>query len=149
KTGADTSVKLDPAQLPAQGHLEIRNLVVNDLAPGENERSNNSVQFQLTVGNGAFTTASQVRYDRAHRIQQHGDIHYATRGNTSTPRKLIVAFPDFAKPTSPVQYPIDIADDIGATELHEAIIVSFQDRYSHNGTFLFWDSSGRSMLHAV
>lgn len=134
---------------PTNGdELVFRNFVVTSRDPRK-FHLNIDVPYSLTIGPGAFTTAPQEKYDANRGIHREGRLYLCTRGNTTSPRKIIFSFPPFATADSQVPYPVNRLRGITNEDLSQALIIAFQDRYLSSGTYLLKDSAGNSLKESV
>lgn len=133
---------------PRGSQLEYRNFIVTSSNPA-NFSLNIDSPFTLQIGKGAFTTPQQINYDRQYGVEQHGDVFYSVRGNTTAPKKLLITFPGFGPSTSRISYAVSYLKGIKDTDLSDTLMVCFQDRYLAAGTYMLVDNSGRSLIERV
>lgn len=136
-------------QLSDSSQLQLKNLVVDEKDAQRYKFEPEVAEFSLTIGNGAFTTETQVKYDRQIGLQQHGRLYYATRGNVTNPTRIIFTFPDFGKTGAPIPYPVDTLSGVADSELESTLIVCFQDRYGTEGSSMLRNSSGECIMTDV
>lgn len=113
---------------PARGFpLEYRNIMVtsNDVS---HFTLDIDVPFELKIGRGAFTTPQQLRYDEQYGVEQHGDVFYSLRGNSTTPTKMLITFPGFGPSTTRISYAVSYLKDLNDEDLNDTLMVCFQDR---------------------
>ncbi|SKC38937.1 hypothetical protein [Krasilnikoviella flava] len=137
---------------PARGSaLEYRNIVVTSPDP-KDFRLDIDAPFSLKIGHGAFTTPQQVTYDAQYGVEQHGDVFYSVRGNTTNPTRLLVTFPGFGPSTSRVSYAVSYLKELTDEDLASTMMICFQDRYLVSGSYMLVDNGGRPLydrVHAV
>lgn len=134
---------------PAKGHpLEYRNIIVTS-AKTSNFRLDIDTPYTLTIGHGAFSTPQQVDYDKKYDVEQHGDVFYSLRGNTSAPTKLLITFPGFGPSTSRISYAVSYLKALTDQDLKDTLMVCFQDRYLAAGSYMLVDNAGRPLLDRV
>ncbi|MGO4588488.1 hypothetical protein [Paenarthrobacter sp. 2TAF44] len=134
---------------PARGFpLEYRNIIVSS---DDVSRFKLTIDapFDLKIGRGAFTTPQQLKYDHQYGVEQHGDVYYSLRGNTTNPKKLLITFPGFGPSTSRISYAVSYLKAITDTDLNETLMVCFQDRYLAAGSYMMVDSAGRPLYDRV
>ncbi|MDR6639844.1 hypothetical protein [Paenarthrobacter nitroguajacolicus] len=134
---------------PARGFpLEYRNIVVTS-----NDVSRFSLDidapYELKIGRGAFTTPQQLKYDHQYGVEQHGDVFYSLRGNSTNPKKLLITFPGFGPSTSRISYAVSYLKEVTKADLKDTLMVCFQDRYLAAGSYMMVDSAGRSLYERV
>lgn len=136
-------------EAPSQGfELEYRNIVVTSEDP-EDFSLDIDADYTLLIGKGAFTTAQQQRYDEMHGIEQHGDLFYALRGNTRSPKRALITFPGFGPSTSRISYAINHLQGLSDEDLADTVVICFQDRYLTAGTYMLADNAGTSLRARV
>ncbi|MFI2103071.1 hypothetical protein ACH436_07250 [Isoptericola sp. NPDC019693] len=134
---------------PARGSaLEYRNIVVSSKDP-KDFHLDIEAPFSLKIGHGAFTTPQQVAYDERYGVEQHGDVFYSVRGNTTNPSKLLITFPGFGPSTSRISYAVSYLKDLDEEDLANTLMVSFQDRYLVSGSYMLVDNGGRPLYERV
>lgn len=134
---------------PARGFpLEYRNFIVSSDDPSRFALDIDA-SFSMKIGRGAFSTAEQVRYDEKYGVQQHGDVFYSLRGNTTDPSRIFVTFPGFGPSTSRISYAVSYLKDITDADLEDSLMVCFQDRYMAAGTYMLVDNAGVSLRDRV
>ena len=134
---------------PARGFpLEYRNIIVtsDDVS---RFKLNIDAPYELKIGRGAFTTPQQLKYDHQYGVEQHGDVYYSLRGNTTNPKKLLITFPGFGPSTSRISYAVSYLKAITDTDLKDTLMVCFQDRYLAAGSYMMVDSAGRPLYDRV
>jgi len=130
---------------PARGFpLEYRNIVVTS-DDASKFHLDIDAPYDLKIGRGAFTTPQQLKYDEQYGVQQHGDVFYSLRGNTTNPSKIIVTFPGFGPSTSRISYAVSYLKAITDADLKDTLMVCFQDRYLAAGSYMMVDSGGRPL----
>ncbi|WP_311214441.1 MULTISPECIES: hypothetical protein [unclassified Arthrobacter] len=134
---------------PARGFpLEYRNIMVTS-----DDVSRFAVDidapYELMIGRGAFTTQQQVAYDEQYGVEQHGDVFYSLRGNTTNPKKMLITFPGFGPSTTRISYAVSYLKDLTETDLQDTLMVCFQDRYLVAGSYMMVDNAGRSLESRV
>ncbi|GAA1731229.1 hypothetical protein GCM10009809_28420 [Isoptericola hypogeus] len=134
---------------PARGSaLEYRNIVVTSKDPGRFSLDIDA-PFSLKIGHGAFTTPQQIEYDERYGVEQHGDVFYSVRGNTTNPSRLLVTFPGFGPSTSRISYAVSYLKDLDEDDLQDTLMVCFQDRYLVSGSYMLVDNGGRPLYDRV
>lgn len=134
---------------PAKGFpLEYRNIIVTSPKASDFTLDIDS-PYTLQIGKGAFTTPQQVSYDKQYGVEQHGDIFYSVRGNTTAPKKLFITFPGFGPSTSRVSYAVSYLKGITELDLSDSLMICFQDRYLTAGSYMLIDNAGRSLVDRV
>lgn len=134
---------------PAKGFpLEYRNLIVTSTDLADFTLDIDS-PYTLQIGKGAFTTPQQVSYDKQYGVEQHGDVFYSMRGNTTSPKKLFITFPGFGPSTSRISYAVSYLKGITEAELSDTLMICFQDRYLAAGSYMLVDNAGRSLVDRV
>ncbi|MDR6640473.1 hypothetical protein [Paenarthrobacter nitroguajacolicus] len=134
---------------PARGFpLEYRNIMVtsNDVS---HFTLDIDVPFELKIGRGAFTTPQQLRYDEQYGVEQHGDVFYSLRGNSTTPTKMLITFPGFGPSTTRISYAVSYLKDLNDEDLNDTLMVCFQDRYLAAGSYMMVDNAGRALYERV
>ncbi|SMY01029.1 hypothetical protein [Brevibacterium antiquum] len=139
---------------PVEGSVSERDLELRNFVVPSDRESDFSIslpaQYSIQIGKGTFSTAPQANYDRRHNILNDHGVYYSVRGNLQTATSIIFSFPAYSSPGSSVTYPVQDLAPISDSELQNGVaIVSFQDRYGTEGTFMTMDSSGRSVLDQV
>ena len=134
---------------PARGSaLEYRNIIVTSKDPARFSLDIDA-SYSLKVGRGAFTTPQQVAYDEKYGVEQHGDVFYSVRGNTTDPSRLLVTFPGFGPSTSRISYAVSYLKDLDGEDLKDTLMVCFQDRYLVSGSYMLVDNGGRPLYSRV
>lgn len=134
---------------PAKGFpLEYRNIIVTSPTASDFTLDIDS-PYTLQIGKGAFTTPQQVSYDKQYGVEQHGDVFYSVRGNTTAPKKLFITFPGFGPSTSRVSYAVSYLKGITDADLSDTLMICFQDRYLAAGSYMLVDNAGRSLVDRV
>jgi hypothetical protein len=134
---------------PARGSaLEYRNIIVTSKDTGRFSLDIDAA-FTLKIGHGAFTTPQQIEYDEKYGVEQHGDVFYSVRGNTTNPSKLLVTFPGFGPSTSRISYAVSYLKDLDEHDLSDTLMVCFQDRYLVSGSYMLVDNGGRPLYDRV
>lgn len=134
---------------PARGFpLEYRNLIVTSADVSDFTLDIDS-PYTLQIGKGAFTTPQQVSYDKQYGVEQHGDVFYSMRGNTTSPKKLFITFPGFGPSTSRISYAVSYLKGVTEVELSDTLMVCFQDRYLAAGSYMLVDNAGRSLVDRI
>ncbi|RBP62943.1 hypothetical protein DFO66_11247 [Brevibacterium sanguinis] len=128
--------------------LEYRNIIVTSTDVSKFRLSIDS-SFSLQIGHGAFTTPQQVSYDKQYGVEQHGDVFYSLRGNTTAPSKLLITFPGFGPSTSRISYAVSYLKALTDADLSDTLMVCFQDRYLAAGSYMLVDNGGRSLIQRV
>lgn len=105
--------------------------------------------YSVEVSPYQFRTKDQAVYDAKFEIKRHGNLFYSLRGNTENPKRLIVTFPGFTVLASSINYTVSYLKDLTAEDLKECAILAFQDRYQVPGSYMMFDSSGRSIQEDV
>lgn len=145
----DLAVYGNEIEPPAKGHpLEYRNIIVTS-ARLSDFRLDIDSSYTLTIGRGAFTTPQQVDYDKKYDVEQHEDVFYSLRGNTTAPKKLLLTFPGFGPSTSRISYAVSYLKALTDADLSETLVVCFQDRYLAAGSYMLVDNAGRPLLDRV
>ncbi|ASN19802.1 hypothetical protein [Arthrobacter sp. YN] len=134
---------------PARGFpLEYRNIMVTS-----DDVSRFAVDieapYELKIGRGAFTTRQQLAYDEQYGVEQHGDVFYSLRGNTTNPKKMLITFPGFGPSTTRISYAVSYLKDLTETDLQDTLMVCFQDRYLVAGSYMMVDNAGRPLESRV
>ena len=134
---------------PARGFpLEYRNIVVTSDDPAKFSLDIDA-PYELKIGRGAFTTPQQLKYDQQYGVEQHGDVFYSVRGNTTNPKKLFITFPGFGPSTSRISYAVSYLKAITNADLKDTLMVCFQDRYLAAGSYMMVDNAGRPLYGRV
>lgn len=128
--------------------LEYRNIIVTSSTASDFTIDIDS-PYTLQIGKGAFTTPQQVAYDKQYGVEQHGDVFYSVRGNTTAPKKLFITFPGFGPSTSRVSYAVSYLKGITDADLSDTLMICFQDRYLAAGSYMLVDNAGRSLVDRV
>ncbi|MFW0110009.1 hypothetical protein ACN081_04745 [Rothia sp. P13129] len=134
---------------PARGFpLEYRNIIVTsrDIA---NFSLSIDAPFTLAISEGAFTTEQQVKYDIQYGVEQHDNVFYSLRGNTTNPSKILITFPGFGPSTTRVSYAVSYLKALSDQDLSDTLMICFQDRYMVSGTYMMCDSSRRALYPKV
>ncbi|WP_159707625.1 hypothetical protein [Arthrobacter sp. 18067] len=134
---------------PARGFpLEYRNIMVTS-----DDISRFAVDidapYELKIGRGAVTTPQQLKYDDQYGVEQHGDVFYSLRGNTTNPKKMLITFPGFGPSTTRISYAVSYLKDLTDTDLQDTMMVCFQDRYLVAGSYMMVDNAGRLLYDRV
>ncbi|WP_416417135.1 hypothetical protein [Paenarthrobacter aromaticivorans] len=138
--------KIEP---PARGFpLEYRNIIVTSKDP-KRFTLDIDAPYELKIGRGAFTTPQQLKYDQQYGVEQHGDVFYSVRGNTTNPKKLFITFPGFGPSTSRISYAVSYLKAITNADLKDTLMVCFQDRYLAAGSYMMVDNAGRPLYGRV
>ncbi|MGY5765417.1 hypothetical protein ACXET9_09455 [Brachybacterium sp. DNPG3] len=124
--------------------LEYRNIIVGSDDPADFTLDIRA-KHKLAIGPGAFTTPEQDSYDRRYHVERHGDLHYAVRGNTRDPSRLIVTFPGFPPRNGRVSYAVSYLKALTDAQLADTMMICFQDRYGVAGTYMLADNAGRPL----
>ncbi|MCP1413471.1 hypothetical protein [Paenarthrobacter sp. A20] len=138
--------KVEP---PARGFpLEYRNIMVtsDDIS---HFTLDIDAPYELKIGRGAFTTPQQLKYDDQYGVEQHGDVFYSLRGNTTNPKKMLITFPGFGPSTTRISYAVSYLKDLTDADLKDTLMVCFQDRYLVAGSYMMVDNAGRPLDHRV
>lgn len=138
--------KIEP---PARGFpLEYRNIVVTSNDPSRFTLDINA-PYELKIGRGAFTTPQQLKYDHQYGVEQHEDVFYSLRGNTTNPTRLLITFPGFGPSTSRISYAVSYLKAVTDADLEDAVMLCFQDRYLAAGSYMMVDNAGRPLYDRV
>jgi len=134
---------------PARGFpLEYRNIMVTSTDLRDFSLDIDS-PYTLKIGKGAFTTPEQIKYDSQYGVKQHGDVYYSLRGNTKNPKRLLLTFPGFGPSTTRISYAVSYMKALTEQDLHETMMICFQDRYLAAGSYMMVDNSGRPLYDRV
>ncbi|MDR6989384.1 hypothetical protein J2Y66_003899 [Paenarthrobacter nitroguajacolicus] len=134
---------------PARGYpLEYRNIMVSS-DDASRFTVDIDVPFEVKIGRGAFTTPQQLKYDEQYGVEQHGDVFYSLRGDTASPKKMLVTFPGFGPSTTRISYAVSYLKDLTETDLQDTLMVCFQDRYLVAGSYMMVDNAGRPLESRV
>ncbi|MFW0185434.1 hypothetical protein ACN083_08025 [Rothia sp. CCM 9418] len=134
---------------PARGFpLEYRNIIVTsrDIT---NFSLSIDAPFTLAISEGAFTTEQQVKYDIQYGVEQHDNVFYSLRGNTTNPSKILITFPGFGPSTTRVSYAVSYLKALTDQDLSDTLMICFQDRYMVSGTYMMCDSSRKALYPKV
>lgn len=134
---------------PTQGtQLIFRNIIVGAGQASEFQLDTD-VPFKLAISRGAFTTPQQSTHEEKYQVSHNDDIHYGVRGNTRNPTRMIIAFPEHSAPSAAITYRINPLAGISDEDLSSTLVLSFQDRYLHNGSYMTVDNSGHDLSGRV
>ncbi|PQZ96717.1 hypothetical protein CQ017_16140 [Arthrobacter sp. MYb224] len=134
---------------PARGFpLEYRNIIVSSDNPRDFELDIDA-SFSIKIGRGSYTTPQQLKYDKQYDVEQHGDVYYSLRGNTTNPKKILLTFPGFGPSTSRISYAVSYLKALTDTDLKDTLMVCFQDRYLAAGSYMMVDNAGRPLYSRV
>lgn len=133
---------------PAGQPLEYSNIIVTSENPSD-FTVDLPVKHRIHVGRGAFSTEEQDSYDQRYQVEQHGDVRYSVRGNTTNPSRILVTFPGFPPTASRVSYAVSYLKALTDEDLADTLMVCFQDRYGVDGTYMLFDNAGRPLHDRV
>lgn len=134
---------------PMHGNqLIFRNIIV-EAGQASEFRLDTDVPFKLAISPGAFTTQQQSTHEAKYQVSHDDGIHYGVRGNTHNPTRMIVAFPEHGEPSAPITYRINPLESISDNDLKSTIVLSFQDRYLHSGSYMTVDNWGHQLSERV
>lgn len=115
---------LDEATLPTYLNRLVATSVRDELQhPGRDRQHRQSSRFQ-------HSSKPQRTYDDLHKVQCRNGIFFATRGNRSCPKKIVITLAETQTTESTIRYPVLHLGNISDVELSETLIVAVQPRTS-------------------
>lgn len=129
-------------------HVEYRNIIVSKRRAAALNVDIDAA-YTLAFSHAPFVSPEQTRYDTKYGIRRAGGAWYSIRGNTESPRRIIVTFPGFPTTNSPVSYAVSYFKGLSDDHLSDSILIAFQDRYGVSGTYLLFDNEGRPLLKRI
>lgn len=131
-----------------QKQLVYQNIIVNTDQASE-FALDIDVPYVIAISRGEFTTPAQRSHDEKYRVVRRNGINYALRGNLKNPRSMIVVFPEHGAPSDAIAYRVNPLSGLSDDVLKNTVVVSLQDRYLQNGSYLTVDSSGKPLSHRL
>lgn len=128
--------------------LEYRNIPVTSADPAD-FTLDLPAKHTLHIGRGAFSTPEQRAYDAKYQVTRRRGLFSSVRGETATPRRLLVTFPGFPPANSRVSYAVSYLKALRPEDLEGTMMLCYQDRYGVAGTYMVHDDAGRPVLPRV
>lgn len=129
--GAGAEDPFSDSAASAKAHLrDIRNPQINHLLPRATIRRllQNKRIARTHASRYQYSTRAQRSYDDQHQVRHRLGVYFSLRGNTKSPKRIIITFSNVNDLAEEVRYPLNHLSRIADVELRHALIVAIQPR---------------------